>query len=440
MSRLRYLNPLPDPDAGKEFASTLQEACSDFPNVSKQPPRQIAVVGLPGSGDSIVHRYLKANLDLPVVHGPPGMWQHQTPFHPSVQTLLSKTCSERKGNWTGFVFVVRHPLTWMVHKEGGAPSGKCIVNRSGNQLCSYGPCERGQCHSSYQHELPRKYIVHGSMLPVWFSYVAHLPDIPPVMVVQWEDILMKPKTVRKQISEHFGVHHKAGPSLLPHAKLLEERKSWKDFKHFWLTFGFSAHGQGQGNPAGPGSQFDPSICSMENSPIYIPSLEEVATAVESEKELLSAVRKKYQYRMPPAEVVKIVTKTCGKKMEHSGGASTKGHRLARRLPPGSAGGLQPRRPSFLDRFAEAIPLPSFDDSKAFHQSLKAECDRVPHGARPPPAQLAIAGMPNTGMTGVPNTCAFLHVSVCLPPAESKTTPLLTLRRYKCPHQVPCGKP
>ena len=262
--RLEASYALPEPGHAEEFKARLERKCSRISSAG--PPTRLVIAGMPNTGTNALTRYLNASLDVTVEGNPPdGIWKHQLPFHPQFEEFLAGECGKSEER-TGVVFTVRNPGTWMLsqttsHHDFGH---RCFNSTSnGGLVCLFfgcgvvatPPCNRNSTREPLVWNFP-------TLLDLWAAYATHLPSLPTVAVVRYEDLLHDREEVLRRLSAHFGVGikdaEKDEPDPLQHnsrefeanmehsstSGLKESQGRLYRFANFWnqygvVPFGFS---------------------------------------------------------------------------------------------------------------------------------------------------------------------------------------------------------
>ena len=246
------------------------------------PPESLVVFGLPNTGTNALVAALRSRLNVKVTDGAPGLWKHLMPFHPDLESRLSRLCSslsspsseqqQQQQPRMGFVFSVHHPLAWLLsqtspgHGFGHSFGYKKIQKRGGNQTrsCTFTACwsdqvsDDGRCIGISE---PHKWHF-STLLDLWAAYALHLPSrggFPFAMAVRYEDLLRNHTAALQRVSRHFGVRMRrrqpeegapashGGDPLLRYLRpwdklrsstgLLDSQARLKSFQALWRQFG-----------------------------------------------------------------------------------------------------------------------------------------------------------------------------------------------------------
>ena len=260
--RLEASSALPEPGHAEEFKARLERSCSHISSVG--PPTRLVIAGMPNTGTNALTRYLNASLDVTVEGNPPdGLWKHQLPFHPQFEEFLAGECG-KSAERTGVVFTVRNPGTWMLSQTTKSHDfgHRCFNSTShGGLVCLFfgcgviatPPCNRNSSREPLVWNFP-------TLLDLWAAYATHLPSLPTVAVVRYEDLLHDREEVLRRLAAHFGVGikdaEKNSPDpLLHNSRVFEANMEYSStsgleqsqgrmyrFAKFWNQYGVAPFG------------------------------------------------------------------------------------------------------------------------------------------------------------------------------------------------------
>ena len=317
---------LPEAGQWESFSKELEESCW----TTRRPPLRLSVAGMPNSGTNALARYLKANLAVEVEDGlsGPELWKHLMPFHPQFSDFLSQECSSPI-MWNAVVFTVRNPLTWMLSQTSpGHDYGHMCGQSPNGPACVFETCQWSDPATCDRVPPPQRWRF-PTLLDLWAAYAMHLPSMPTVIVVRYEDLLRDREAVLRRVIEHFRLgteqrvvnapdplqsytrHWELQPSS---TGLAHSQERLRSFERFWGQYGVAPFGP---RPS-PGQTSSGAVghggiqCPAGDLEHLVPSEEHVLAlgSVGRRKELLEALRM-HGYELPTPKQAHHALKACG---------------------------------------------------------------------------------------------------------------------------------
>ena len=313
---------LPEPGHAEEYTARLERSCSRIR--SRGVPSRLVIAGMPNTGTNALTKYLDSRLDVTVEAQPPGgIWKHQLPFHPQFEEFLSEECGKSEAQ-TGVVFTVRNPGTWMLsqsstgHDFGHRCSGdECVFIGCG--IPGTPPCEGIKPPLAFK--LP-------TLLDLWAAYATHLPSLPTVIVVRYEDLLHDREAVLRRVSAHFGVGIKEikedAPDPLQNysrgfdkkyqssSGLEESQERMYKFARLWNQYGVVPFGFSEPRLIkGAVADIQATKCEgVDGMHLYFGGKNLEALRSATSRGILTAPMRQYKYEVPSPEQVETASQAC----------------------------------------------------------------------------------------------------------------------------------
>ena len=318
---------LPEPGHAEEFEARLERSCSRIE--TRAPPTRLVIAGMPNTGTNALTRYLNASLDVTVEAQPPGgIWKHQLPFHPQFEEFLAGECGKTEEQ-TGVVFTVRNPGTWMLSQSstGHEFGHRCFNSHTGQTCFFFGcgipatpPCEGVRPPQAFK--LP-------TLLDLWAAYATHLPSLPTVIVVRYEDLLHDREAVLRRVSAHFGVGIKEikedAPDPLQNysrrfdtkyqssSGLEESQGRLYKFARLWNQYGVVPFGFSEPRLAANGAVSEVHGTKCEGGDgihLYFAGKNLEALRSATTRAILTAPMRQYNYEIPSPEQAEKAAREC----------------------------------------------------------------------------------------------------------------------------------
>ena len=283
MSQLtRISSPLPDATAREALKQSLEDTCNsrrrsagllDHGDGRRAPPKEIQLRGLPNTGTNAYQKLLAAAFNINVTIGEETtgeIWKHILPSHPDLQAMITDTYCPSDDVAT--VFVVRHPVAWMLsqmslgHRYGHFCDDRTNATEGVQDACFFSSCHvrvKQWCNADFSSALEAcpernrpRYWRFPTLLDLWAAWVSLIPDTPVTILVRYEDLLSEPEEMLRQIEDKFNLPVAANSSdvlqvLQPYARTFEKawkrsssgyqdsKDRWEAFLGFWRQQGFN---------------------------------------------------------------------------------------------------------------------------------------------------------------------------------------------------------
>lgn len=225
------------------------------------PPTRLSIQGMPNTGTNALTKLLNSRLDVKVVDGVPHVgWKHRMPFHPAFKEILTSTCRNKTQDWTGIIFTVRSPITWLLSQttQGHDYGTRCFEYSRGGPVCFFASCPDAENHYRCYTATPPLRWRALTLLDFWAAYATYVPpDLPIITFVRYEDLLLDREAVVNNVAEHFkvGINQldNNAPDLLENytrhweeipsgTGLSSSQQRLHSFQQFWGQYGVAPFG------------------------------------------------------------------------------------------------------------------------------------------------------------------------------------------------------
>ena len=311
------------------------------------------------------------------------------PFHPQFKDFMAGHC-RNSSSWLGMVFSVRHPLAWLQSQSDSHHSfgHKCVPKPGGSRACYFGTChprwKTMECDGKNHGKLEWYFL--PTLLDLWASYASHLPALPTVYIVRYEDLLHDPETVLKAVSKHFRVAIKGDRenTLESYSRkwdnkptstgISESRQRLERFEGFWEQFGVplterKSSSTTPGRPSGSSPHAVTCPAGEKNRVLLSPENTKALRSA-NDRHVLSQPLSIHKYNVPSADDAGNAWKECS--------AKTGSQRI---VPPG-----------YPTLVLHAASLPGTASADKLIKFLERRCPFSSKGV----SKLAVAGLPNSG--------------------------------------------